>query len=176
MSTVLVAYFSRVGNNYVNGKIVNLKVGNSEVAAKLAAKMTGADLFKIEPVKNYSADYRVCINEAQLELRSDARPELKALPPDLSAYKVIILCYPNWWGTMPMPVWTFLEKCDLKGKRILPLCTHEGSGMGHSEDDLKTLCPDSSLVAGLAIRGGEVNECHRDLEAWLRKARLDIKK
>jgi flavodoxin len=70
---------------------------------------------------------------------------------------------------MPMPVWTFLESYDFSGKTILPLCTHEGSGMGSSELDIKKLCPDAKLQKGLAIRGGSVKNAGKDIETWLKK-------
>jgi flavodoxin len=70
---------------------------------------------------------------------------------------------------MPMPVWTFLESYDFSGKTILPLCTHEGSGMGSSEHDIKKFCPDAKLQKGLAIRGGSVRNAGKDIEAWLKK-------
>jgi flavodoxin len=166
---VLIAYFSREGNNYVGGNIVNLPVGNTEIAAKMVEKLTGGELFKIDPVKKYSKDYTACTDEARDELRANARPELSSYPESLDAYDTIILCYPNWWSSMPMPVWTFLEKYDFSGKTILPLCTHEGSGMGHSEEEIKKLCPGATVEKGLAIRGGGVKNSDHDIAAWLNK-------
>ncbi|HEY3298736.1 MAG TPA: flavodoxin, partial [Armatimonadota bacterium] len=121
-SRTLIAYFSREGDNYVSGKIVNLPVGNTEVAAKMIERLTGGELFKIDPVKKYSSDYATCTDEAQAEIGVDARPELTSYPESLESYDTVILCYPNWWSSMPMPVWTFLEKYDFSGKTILPLC------------------------------------------------------
>jgi flavodoxin len=87
-------------------------------------------------------------------------------------YGVIILGYSNWWGTMPMPVFTFLEKYDFTDKIILPLCTHEGSGMGRSESDIKKLCPNSKVLKGLAIRGGNVNDSEKDIADWLKNINI----
>ena len=165
----LIAYFSREGRNYVGGKIMNLPVGNTEVAANMIKRLTGGDLFKIDPVRKYSDDYTACTNEAQEELRASARPELKSYPESLDSYDTIILCFPNWWSSMPMPVWTFLERYDFAGKTIRPLCTHEGSGMGHSESDIKKLCPGAKLGKGLAIRGGSVRDAENDISAWLKE-------
>lgn len=167
--TILIAYFSRAGNNYVGGSIINLPVGNTETAAKMIKELTGGSLFKINPVKDYSEDYNTCTDEAKKELRADARPELASYPESISGYDTIILGYPNWWGTMPMPVWTFLERFDFSGKTILPVCTHEGSGMGHSEADIKKLCPSATLKKGLTIRGRYVKSAGKDIEAWLKK-------
>lgn len=133
---ILIAYFSRKGKNYVGGNIVDLPIGNTEVAAKIIEKLTGGDLFMINPLKKYSPDYNTCTDEAKDELHRNERPELSSCPESLDDYGTIILGYPNWWGTMPMPVWTFLEKYDFSGKTILPVCTHEGSGMGRSEADI----------------------------------------
>lgn len=166
---ILIIYFSRAGHNYVNGSISNLPVGNTEIAAKKIQELTGGDLFKIQEVNRYSDDYDVCTKEAQHELRINARPELVEKLDSIDGFETIILGYPNWWGTMPMPVWTFLESYDFSGKTILPLCTHEGSGMGSSELDIKKLCPDATLEKGLAVRGGSVKNAGKDIEAWLKK-------
>ncbi len=165
---ILIAYFSRAGNNYMNGRIVNLQVGNTEVAALKIQEMTSGEIFKINPVHKYSNDYNTCTEEAKQELRTNARPELTDSLDNIDGFDTIILGFPNWWGTMPMPVWTFLESHDFSGKTILPLCTHEGSGMGGSEHDIKKLCPDAKVVKGFAIKGGSVNNAGKDMEAWLK--------
>lgn len=167
--TILIAYFSRSGNNYVNGNIVNLPVGNTEVVAKKIQELAGGELFKINQVNEYSNDYHACTEEAKHELRTNARPELAEKLDSIDGFETIILGYPNWWGTMPMPVWTFLESYDFSGKTILPVCTHEGSGMGSSERDIKKLCPDAKLVKGLAIRGSSVKSAGKDIEVRLKK-------
>ena len=164
----IILYFSRNRNNYVNGSIQDLSVGNTEVAAKIIQSITGAELFKIEPVIPYSADYSECIEQAKNDLRREARPELKAYPNDLNGYDTIYLGYPNYWGTMPVAVFSILEKYDLSGKTILPFCTHEGSGMGRSEADLKRLCPGAVIQNGLAIRGAAVSGARREIEDWIR--------
>ena len=169
---VLIAYFSRPGKNYVGGRIVDLAIGNTEVAAKTAAGLCGGKLFRIEPAHPYAGDYETCIEEAKAELKADARPALAAVPGDLAAMDTVVLCYPNYWGTMPMPVWTFLESAAFDGKTILPLCTHEGSGMGYSERDLKRLCPGADVAKGLAIPGSAVQRAEAEIGAWLKKAGL----
>ncbi|CCO06863.1 flavodoxin [Desulforamulus hydrothermalis] len=168
----LITYYSREGNNYVNGRIVNLQVGNTEVAAKMIQKITGGKLFRINTIKKYPEDYTETTKVAQQELRDNARPDLSAYLENIDDYEVIILGYPNWWGTMPMPVFTFLEKYDFAGKTILPFCTHEGSGMGCSESDIKKLCPNSKVLRGLAIRGGNVNNSEKDINHWLKNINI----
>lgn len=167
MSKIIIAYFSRAGNNYVNGNIVDLPVGNTEIAAQIIEKFTQGSLFKIEPLKKYSEDYATCTKEAQQELRSNARPKLSAFLEDIRSFDTIILGYPNYWGTFPMSVMTFLESLDFTGKRILPFCTHEGSGMGHSEADIKRACPNAKVEKGLAIQGGEVRDAEPLIKKWL---------
>lgn len=165
----LIAYFSRKGNNYVGGNIVNLSIGNTEVAATMIQKITGSDMFYIEAVKSYPEDYKECTEVAGVELHQNARPELTRKVDDMESYDVIFLGYPNWWGTFPMPVFTFLESYDFSGKTIIPFCTHEGSGMGRSEDDIKKLCPGAKVIKGLPIRGGSVKGVEKEIFQWIQK-------
>lgn len=162
----LIAYFSRAHQNYVNGTIRNLETGNTETAARILRNLTGADLFKLEPVQPYSKDYNECIAEAQADQRRNARPELKSYPEHMEQYDTIYLGYPNYWGTMPMAVFTFLEHFDLTGKTIRPFCTHEGSGMGRSEADIRKLCPNARIEEGLPIHGGSAADSEADLRRW----------
>jgi flavodoxin len=167
-SKSLIAYFSRKGNNYVGGTIVNLPIGNTEIIAKKIRELTGSDMFRIETVKPYPEDYTETTNVAREEQRQNARPELTDRLDGMHSYEVIYLGYPNWYGTMPMAVFTFLESYDFCGKTIFPFCTHEGSGMGNSERDVKKLCPDARVLPGLAIRGGSVDRAEKDLAKWLK--------
>lgn len=171
-SKSLIAYFSRKGNNYVGGSIVNLPIGNTEMAAKKIQKLTGSDLFQIKTVKPYPEDYTETTDVAQEEQRENARPELTETVDNIDSYNVIYIGYPNWYGTMPMAVFTFLEEYDFSGKTIVPFCTHEGSGMGSSERDIKRLCPNANVLSGLAIRGGSVERADKDITNWLKK--LDL--
>lgn len=167
MSKKLVAFYSRADENYVNGLIKNLEVGNTEVAAGIIKKLTGADLFKIQQQKPYSKNYNKCIEQAQADQKRDARPELKNYPESIDEYDVIYLGYPNYWSTMPMAVFTFLEHFDFGGKTIKPFCTHEGSGLGSSISDIKKLCPTANVERGLAIQGGNVERAEKDIEKWI---------
>lgn len=171
MGKPLIVYFSRKGDNYWNGQIKHLAQGNTEVVAKMIAEETAGDLFEIETVKTYPADYYACIDEAKKELREKARPELKRYVESLDDYDEIYLGYPNWWGTMPMPVCTFLDHYDWTGKRVLPFCTNEGSGMGVSERDLQILCKGAELQPGLSIHGAEAAASCPTVMAWLKTER-----
>lgn len=143
--------------------------GNTGTVAGMVAELTGGTLFRIDPTVKYPGEYRACTEAAQRELREGARPTLKNLPDGIVQFDAIILGYPNWWGTMPMPVWTFLEAFDFGGKKILPFCTNEGSGMGNSARDLKALCPTADVRAGLAIRGSRVADARPALRGWLER-------
>lgn len=167
MSDRLIAFYSRADENYVNGLIKTLKVGNTEIAADIIKQLTDADVFKIEQVQAYSKNYNECIAEAQADQRRDARPELKAYPESIHDYDVIYLGFPNYWSTMPMAVFTFLEHFDFSGKIIKPFCTHEGSGLGSSVSDIKRLCPTAKVEEGLAIYGGNVSRAKSEIEKWI---------
>ena len=163
----LILYFSRADENYFGGSLKYIEKGNTEVVAEKAAALTGADLFKVEPVKPYSADYNTCIEQAKKDLHSGARPEVVAMPENMSQYDLVTVMYPNYWGTMPMHLFTVLEQINFEGKTVRPVCTHEGSGMGRSEADLKKSCPGAVIKKGLAIQGSSVGRCDSVLKKWL---------
>ncbi|WP_274954594.1 flavodoxin [Anaerostipes butyraticus] len=169
MCKTMIVYYSRTGENYWNGSIKNLEKGNTETVAEMVADMTGGDLFEVETVKTYPEDYYQCIDEAKAELQRGDRPEVRAYADDLEDYDTIYVGYPNWWGTMPMVMFTFLEHYDLSGKRIIPFCTNEGSGMGGSERDLKKICKGAKVEKGLSIHGAEAAQSRSKVEAWVRK-------
>ena len=117
----LIAYYSRKGNNYVGGNIVNLPIGNTEVIAKMIQEMREVDVFHIDTVNSYPEDYTETTNVARKEQDNDARPELSNHVEDMDSYEVIILGYPNWYGTMPMPLFTFLEEYRPRWKNHHPI-------------------------------------------------------
>ena len=154
MSKILIAYFSLKGETYVNGRLEMRSVGNTEVIAGKIEALTHGDLFHIETQEPYLAGYYATTEKAQEEQRRKARPRLTAEVGNMAQYDTVFLGYPDWWGTMPMAVFTFLESYDFSGKKIIPFCTHEGSGFGHSVEDLKKACPRADVRQGVAIRGG----------------------
>lgn len=166
MKNILIAYYSRKGQNYVNGTIKNLAKGNTAQVAEFIQQIVGGDLFEIQTVKAYAVDYTQCTEEAKEELRAGARPELKEYLDSLDNYDTIFLGYPNWWGTMPMACYTFWDAYDLSGKTIIPFCTHEGSGMGGSEREIKKLCPEAVVKKGLPIHGAEAAEAKNEVAVW----------
>lgn len=167
MGKSLIAYYSRADENYVGGQLRMLEVGNTEVAAGILSELTGAETFKIEQRKPYAKGYTDCIAEAQADQKRDARPELSAYPDSIDEYDTIYIGYPNYWGTIPMAVFTFLERFDFSGKVIKPFCTHEGSGLGRSVADIKRVCPDADVRDGLALRGSCVSGSADDFKAWI---------
>ena len=163
---VLIAYYSRRGENYVNGSIKHLAKGNTEVVVeKIKALLPDADVFQIDTTREYSKSYMTCIEEAKQELSDQARPEVKNPLEGIDGYDTIILGYPNWWGTMPMVCYTFLESYDFTGKTIIPFCTNEGSGMGSSVRFIKKLCPGANVTDGTPIHGAEAANADREARA-----------
>ena len=163
----IIVYYSRSGENLVNGTLKNLKIGNTEMAALILQKITGADLFRIVPKQDYPEEYCHCIDLARQDLLRKKRPDLKAVPEHLETYSRIYLGYPNYWGTMPAPVFSFLEQSDLSGKEIWPFCTHEDGGFGHSLEDLKRVCTASVIADGLSMRGAEIQNETEAMEHWV---------
>ena len=166
MAKTLIAFFSRADENYFGGAMRYVKVGNTEIVVNDMKEMIDADTFKIEMKDPYSPVYMTCINEANQDLRAKARPELVSLPASIDEYDTVVLAYPNYWGTMPMAVFTFLENFDFSGKTILPLCTNEGSGMGGSERDIKKTCPGAHVKSGLSVTGSEAANAAGRVKKW----------
>ncbi len=166
MANNLILYYSRKGENYVNGSVKNLVKGNTEIVAEFIRKAVGGDLFEIETVKEYSADYHKCTEEAKKELREGARPELKRYLDSIADYDNIFVCGPCWWGTYPCAVFTQLEKLDFTGKKVLAVMTHEGSGLGSCERDLKKICEGASFGKGLAVHGADAAKSESAVASW----------
>ncbi|MBF0209077.1 MAG: flavodoxin [Oligoflexia bacterium] len=159
---VLIAYFSHSGNTRVIANMIN--------------KNLPSDIFEIQTVKRYPQDYEAVKKIASQEKSSNARPTLKTKVDDFKKYDVIFIGYPNWWGTIPMPIASFLMSHDFSGKTIVPFCTHDGSRLGNSVDDIKALAPKAKFLDGLAVRGGSVNQAQDDVSSWLLKLKLLSKK
>ena len=164
----LIAFYSRAGENYFGGTYKRIAVGNTEKAAQMIAKITGGDLFKIEQAQPYSEDYQACIAEAKRDLQAHARPDVLNFPDNLDQYDEIYLGYPNYWGTMPMAVYTFLEHYDLTGKIIHPFCTHEGSGLSGTEGDIHRTARGAAVAKGLAIHGSSVDGAEQAIKKWIK--------
>lgn len=172
MAKILIAFFSRADENYFGGAMRYVRVGNTEIVCQQMGNLVEADTFKIEMKNPYSPVYMTCIEEAKADLRANARPELLSLPASIDEYDTIILAYPNYWGTIPMAVATFLEAFDFTGKTILPLCTNEGSGMGSSEKDIRKYAKGAVMGKGLAVIGSQAAASQSAVEKWLKNSGL----
>lgn len=166
MAKNLIIYYSREGENYWNGGIKNLLKGNTEIVAEFIQKAVGGDLFRVETVKEYAEDYYACIDEAKKELNEQARPELKKYMDSIADYDNIFICGPCWWGTFPMAIFTQLEKLDFAGKKVFAVMTHEGSGLGSCERDLKKICRGAVFGKGLAVHGAEAANSENKVSKW----------
>ena len=164
---ILVAYFSRAGENYNVGMI---EKGNTQIIAEMIAEATGADLFQIRANYDYPEGYDACKEVASQEKANNTRPELAEVI-DISDYSTIFVGYPIWWGDLPMAVYTFLEGNDFTGKTIIPFNTHEGSGQAGTVGEIKTVCLGAEVLNGLAVRGSiaqnEQDSARDTVLAWL---------
>ncbi|MDR1231349.1 MAG: flavodoxin [Spirochaetaceae bacterium] len=151
---ILVAYFSWGGN--------------TRTVAESICQAVGSDIFEVKTVNPYPKEYRLTTDVARQELEANARPALAESAQGMGSYDTVFLGYPNWWGTIPMALFTFLETYDFTGKTIIPFCTHEGSALGRSVAEIKRLCPGATVLDGLAVRGGKVDRAQIDVQNWLR--------
>ena len=167
MAKTLIAFYSRRGENWVDGGVRFLPKGNNElIVEKIKALLPEADVFQIETVKKYADDYMVCIEEAKQELRAKARPAIKD-DIDISRYDTIYIGWPCWWGTLPMCMFTFIEKHDWTGKTVIPFTTHEGSGFGNGLRDLKAAVKGATVTKGLSLRGTAARSSDAQIERFV---------
>ncbi len=177
-SKILVAYFSRAENiefdpnvDATTSSSINISGeaadGNAKLLAEMVQTAAGGDLFSIQTMNKYPSAYRATTDQAKTEQNDNARPELSTHVEDMDAYDIVVLIYPNWWGGLPMPVYTFLEEYDFDGKTILPLCTHEGSGLSRTESEIADACPGATVLEGLDVRGSNAANASADVEDWI---------
>jgi flavodoxin len=143
--------------------------GNTRTIAGYIHQAVGGDLFEIKTVNAYPTDYNATTDVAKREQGAKARPALASTVDAIDSYNVLFLGYPNWWGTIPMPVYTFLESFNLAGKTIIPFCTNEGSGLGRSVADIKAVNARVTVRDGLAVRGGGAARAKDQVIGWLRR-------
>ncbi len=169
MSKVLTIFYSRAGENHYAGGLKHLDIGNTHLAAQWISDACGGDLFQVDTITPYAASYKECCQQAVAEWKGNARPAVKAMPENVADYDTIIVGYPLWFGTMPMCLYTVLEQLDLTGKRVLALCTHEGSGWAGSVKALEALCPGATVKEGLCIKGSDVRTSEDAIRTWAKK-------
>jgi flavodoxin len=147
------------------------------LVAELIAEQNKGNLFKIETVNPYPESYDECTQVAQREKNEKARPEIKGQVDNMKDYDVVFLGYPNWWGDMPMAVYTFLESYDFSDKTIIPFCTNEGSGLSNTKQNIAAACPKAKVLEGLSIRGTTAqksrDEAKKAVTDWLGKINID---
>lgn len=169
---VLLAYFSRPGENYDYGGRTDLRTGNTEVLARMISRRIDCDVHRIEAVDPYPHDYEETVARNVREQDSDARPAISALPRSIDRYGTVLLASPIWNVRAPMIMSTFTEGFDFRGRTVLPVTTHAMSGLGTTERDYAASCPGATIGAGLAVRGEEVREAEADVASWLRRVGL----
>ena len=169
MAKNLIIYYSRKGENYVNGRIENLKKGNTEICAEFIKNSVGGDLFEVQTVNEYSKDYSTCTEQAAQEIKDHARPKLIQYLENIDCYDHVFVCGPCWWGTFPMPVFSLIERLDFTGKKVMALMTHEGSGLGNSERDLRKVCKGATFGNGMAVHGADAAKAEKAVAAWAKK-------
>ena len=165
---ILIAYVSRAGENYNVGVTDPdsasaayagyIEKGNTQIVAEIIADLTGGELYHITTVEPYPDDYASMLTRAREELDADARPELAGELPSLDDYDVVMIGYPIWHGATPRPVLTFLERCDLSGKKLIPFNTHEGSGQSGTVSEIAASAPGAEMLEGIAIQGKTAQE------------------
>ena len=164
---VLLAYFSRPGENYYYGDRTMLDVGNTQVIADMIAEAADVDVYRIEPADPYPVGYDETVARNTSEKDADARPSIANPLPDIEQYDTVLLGSPVWSSQAPMIMRTFVDGLDLAGRRIYPFVTFAVSGMSLVDSDYAQLCPDSTIGEGLAVQGEESSEARTDVEAWL---------
>ena len=174
----IVVYFSRVGNtdfpkNVDASSSASIQAddggikGNAQMMAEWIAEEAGCDTFEIQVKDSYPVDYDETVEQARNEQSEKARPELKTETGDIDGYDTVYLVMPNWWGDLPMPVYSFFDACDLSGKKINVFITHEGSGFSDTIDTIKELEPEAEVVEGIDARGGSVAEEEESIKQWV---------
>jgi flavodoxin len=171
-SKVLLAYFSRAGENYYYGDRINLEVGNTEVVANIIASTMSVDVYRIKAADPYPASYDATVDRNVREQNDDARPAIAGGLPAVETYDTVLLGSAIWNVRPPMIMRTFIDSVDLRGKTILPFVTYAVSGMGNTIDDYTRLCPQSTIGEGLAVRGEEAHDARTAVQDWLKRTGL----
>lgn len=170
---ILTAYFSLKGKTLEGMRIVRREKGHAQLASEYIHEAIGGDLFEIKTETPYPEDHMQRVRQARVEIEQNARPRLKALPWDFDQYDIVFLCYPIWWFTIPMPVATFLESFDWKGKTIIPVNTSNSSGTCNSVQDIQRLSPGAKMLPGLELQGQSVERHAHEIREWARRQLSD---
>lgn len=142
-------------------------LGNTQYMAYVIAENSGADIFRIEPETPYPTDHDTLVDLAAEEQDADARPAIKDQIENIADYDTIFLGYPNWWGDMPMILYSFLEQYDLSGKTVIPFNTHGGSGFSNTINTIRFLEPDADVLDGLFISRNHIQDAEAEIVEWV---------
>ena len=176
--TGMVSASSQTGKELTVGKVLIAYFswsGNTQGIAEEIRRQTGADLFEIVPIPAYSDDYNTVLMEAQRDQHDQARPAISNLPESIVGYDVILLGYPNWWASIPMPIATFLESYDFSGKTILPFCSHGGGRFGQSLTAIAKLAPQALVAPGLSVHYSGGSGLPEEIRSWLLQNNIPIR-
>ena len=141
--------------------------GNTRTVAEQVKNKLNADILEIKPAVPYTTVYNDLTQQIKQELADGVKPKLQPINIDLQAYDTVVIASPIWWGTIALPIQSFLSENNLAGKTVLPILTHGGSGLARSVSDIAKLCPQADVKAGLAIRSSAVNSSQTDINQWL---------
>jgi flavodoxin len=169
---ILLVYFSRPGENYWNGGRRSLKVGNTEVLARMISARLGCDAHRIEAADPYPDDYEQTVQRNVREQDANARPAIANPLSSIDEYDTILLASPIWNVRAPMIMTTFAENHDFSGKTVHPVTTHAMSGLGTTPDDYARSCRGARIGTGLAVRGEQARSADADVDSWLRRTGL----
>lgn len=169
---ILVAYFSRPGENYYYGGRRDLEVGNTQVLAEMITELIDGDVYRINAADPYPTAYDPTVARNVTEQDRDARPEIADARPDIALYEHILLGSPIWNVRPPRIMNTFVDGLDFAGKTVHPFVTYAVSGLGSTARVYTDACVGAQIGTGLAVQGEEVTEHRDDVESWLRQSRL----
>ncbi len=147
----------------IDGKVL----GNTQYMAQVIAENTSSDIFRIEPSIPYPTDHTTLVNQASQEKQDKARPAIKNKIENLDKYDTIYIGYPNWWGDMPMILYTFFESYDFSGKTIVTFNTHGGSGFSNTVSTIRSLEPNANVIEGLAISRNHIQDAKDEIVEWV---------
>ena len=171
--SVLIAYFS-LAESRESGNSSSVHPGTTTAVAQQIATLTGGTLFCIKTETPYPSDRKELDMQVQNELRNGTRPPLASSVENMADYSTVFIGYPNWWGTMPMPVMTFLEEYDFSGKKLIPFCSSDGkgSGLAYSRRDLMKSCPMADILPGISVTDSELLNSPDTIKNWIQSLKL----
>ncbi len=175
----LVVYFSRMGNTDFPDDIdaessASLVVndgsvkGNAQLMAEWIADAEGCKIYEILTQDKYAADYNETINAAKAEQNNNARPTLSNHIDNIDSYSKIYIVYPNWWGDLPQPVYSFFDEYNMSGKTVIPFVTHGGSSFSNTISTIKSLEPNAEVIQGLSIKDSSVSSSETEIKDWVK--------